>query len=514
MTNQDIQRAWDYHNRTKHSLESVRSNSHFLDWPNQPIPFKVYTDLEPRPLDPHLHSSSRPALHCLLRANEPQGEAVVSAATLAEVLFLCAGITRRRPYPGGEILFRAAACTGALYHIDVYIVCGLLPGLEGGVYHFAPDDFALRELRTGDFRSVLIEATETEASVAQAPAVLVFTSTFWRNSWKYQARTYRHCFWDNGTILANLLAACAARELPAKIVLGFRDAMVNSLLGLDTQKEVVLSLVSLGCTSASGAGLGPPLAPLSLRTKPLSPHEVDYPAIRTMHEASSLSTGPEVSAWREGYPAVPNPKTASQEYDRVHLPRPRLEKLPQTSIERTIMRRGSTRRFARTTISKENLSTVLASANLPIPVDFLRQGDPPLNDVYLIVNAVDGVSPGAYVFDRRDHSLVLLKKGLFRKEAGFLGLSQDIPADASADVFFLTDLGFALQRYGNRGYRAAQLEASVAAGRLYLAAYAQGLGASGLTFFDEDVTDFFSPHASGKSVMFLIALGRKADRKE
>jgi hypothetical protein len=77
-------------------------------------------------------------------------------------------------------------------------------------------------------------------------------------------------------------------------------------------------------------------------------------------------------------------------------------------------------------------------------------------------------------------------------------------------VFFLTDLNKVLERFGNRGYRAAQLEASVIAGKLYIAAYAQRLGASGLTFFDDDVTEFFSPHAAGKSVMFLLALGKSA----
>ena len=46
------------------------------------------------------------------------------------------------------------------------------------------------------------------------------------------------------------------------------------------------------------------------------------------------------------------------------------------------------------------------------------------------------------------------------------------------------------------------------------AAYAQRLGASGLTFFDDDVTAFFSPHAEGKSVMFLVALGRSAKRRQ
>ena len=48
---------------------------------------------------------------------------------------------------------------------------------------------------------------------------------------------------------------------------------------------------------------------------------------------------------------------------------------------------------------------------------------------------------------------------------------------------------------------------------MYLAAYALRLGASGLTFFDDDVTEFFSPHAAGKSVMFLIALGRPRPRR-
>ncbi len=55
----------------------------------------------------------------------------------------------------------------------------------------------------------------------------------------------------------------------------------------------------------------------------------------------------------------------------------------------------------------------------------------------------------------------------------------------------------------------AELEAAIAGGRTYLAAYALGLGATGLTFFDDDVTAFFSPDAAGKSVMFHMAIGRR-----
>src|SRR5262249_8835591 len=91
--------------------------------------------------------------------------------------------------------------------------------------------------------------------------------------------------------------------------------------------------------------------------------------------------------------------------------------------------------------------------------------------------------------------------------AGGWGLGQELPAAAAVDVYSLTDLPRVLDRFGNRGYRAAQLEGGITGGRLYLAAYAQRFGATGLTFFDDEVIEFFSPHATGKSVMFLVALG-------
>jgi nitroreductase len=117
------------------------------------------------------------------------------------------------------------------------------------------------------------------------------------------------------------------------------------------------------------------------------------------------------------------------------------------------------------------------------------------------------------VLRRDEWALELLKPGDFRERSGYLGLEQDLPADASANIFFLANLPPILDRFGNRGYRAVQFDASIAAGRMYLAAYAQHFGATGLTFYDDAVIDFFSPHAQGKSVMFMIALGHKALRR-
>jgi nitroreductase len=181
--------------------------------------------------------------------------------------------------------------------------------------------------------------------------------------------------------------------------------------------------------------------------------------------------------------------------------------MPHDPIEQVILRRGSSRRFARTSISFSQLSNILHQATRGVPADFLPDAGSQLNNLYLIIHAVEGVAPGAYVFHRDRQVLECLKPGDFRNQAGYLGLEQALPADAAVDIFFLADLHGVFEAMGNRGYRAVQLEAGIIGGKLYLAAYAERLGASGLTFYDDDVTRFFSPHAEGKSAIFLVAVG-------
>ncbi len=157
MDNRLVDATWTYHNGTKHSYESVRTSAHFLDWPNQPLPFKVYSTLKPIALPGDLAPPAMPALAAIAASGtDPADPHVPDLRTLAGILFFSAGITRRRTFPGGEILFRAAACTGALYHIELYLVCGDLPDLGAGVYHFGVHDFALRKSpgrpREGDRR--------------------------------------------------------------------------------------------------------------------------------------------------------------------------------------------------------------------------------------------------------------------------------------------------------------------------------------------------------------------------
>lgn len=509
--NRDLTAAWSYHNSTKHSLESIRNNPHFLDWENQPLAFKIYTDVERIPLPQEVLAIATPTLQALAAlTQESQQDCVPDVKTLATLLYFSAGITKRRAYPGGEIYFRAAACTGALYHIDLYLVCGDLAELPAGVYHFGPHDFALRCLRKGDYRGVLTHASGHLSAVQHTPATLVCTSTYWRNAWKYQARTYRHCFWDTGTLLANFFATAAALSIPTRLVASFIDAEVNQLLDLDTEREVSLALLPCGYSPVEVSPSILPSPPLHLQTAPLSKTEVDYPAIRAIHAASSLMTESEIEEWRRPSPLRSEPEPTGPLFPLQPLPD---AEAPLSSLDHVIRHRGSARVFAREPISFPQLSTILVSATRGVPADFLTPTGVSLTNLYLIVNSVDGLPSGTYVFHRSRNALELLREGEMRREAGYLGLGQQLPADASVNIFCLTDLTPVLDRFGNRGYRAAQLEAAIIGGKCYLAAYAQGLGATGLTFFDDDVTEFFSPHAAGKSVMFLTAVGKPARKK-
>jgi len=509
MPNRDLDATWKYHNGTKHSYLSLRVHPHFLDWENKPLLFKIYPTLEVTRLPKDFRQTGVAALSAIASPGVArQGEILPTLEDVAQLLFFSAGVTKSRKFPGGETFFRAAACTGALYEVELYLVCKDLPDLPAGVYHFGAAEFGLRQLRAGDYRQIVIEATAGESAIAHAPLIVVCTGTYWRNAWKYRSRAYRHFGWDNGTLLANMLAVSASLGLPSKLVMGFVDQRINALLDVGTHKEVAFSMVAVGHTSDAPPP-APVVGPLSLPLVPYSKEEVDYPAMRQMHESSSFTFAEEAAAWREGTLVTPPASEKGKLNALQPLPDP---ELPPDTIEQVIQRRGSSRRFAREPISFVQLSTLLDRATRGIPADFLDPFGSQLNDLYLIVHCVDGLVSGAYFFHREKKQLELLKEGDFRKQAGYLGLEQELPADASVDVFFLADLPKIIATFGNRGYRATQLEAGVLGGKLYLAAYAQKLGASGLTFYDDDVVNFFSPHAKGKSAIFLVALGRGATK--
>src|SRR2546429_4881114 len=147
--------AWTYHEATKDPSAGTRTIRHFMDWPNQPLPFKIYPTLELMRLPGELRQTGVAALSAISESVPAHTNASPDLEAVAQLLYLSAGITRKRNYPGGEIYFCAAACTGALYEVGLYLVCCRLSNLHAGGYHFAPAGFRLLRPLAGDHHRVL-----------------------------------------------------------------------------------------------------------------------------------------------------------------------------------------------------------------------------------------------------------------------------------------------------------------------------------------------------------------------
>src|SRR5207244_4585615 len=131
----------------------VRTSGHTLEWDIKPFPFKVYTDAPaialPREIDPvtvdtfaaltsrRLASpvasgaAARSTREATLRSEPAAARTATAPAApgarftleqLTALLYYSAGVTKKKTYPGGgEVLFRAAASTGALHQTEVYV---------------------------------------------------------------------------------------------------------------------------------------------------------------------------------------------------------------------------------------------------------------------------------------------------------------------------------------------------------------------------------------------------------
>ena len=485
-----------FHETTKHTVHSVRGGTHVLDATNMPRPWKLYDlDLPTTPLPDSLTRSGAAVQDVLLGSNDVEDDAAGPTLTqLASVLQLSAGVTRQLHIGEFRMNFRAAACTGALYHIELYVICGPLEGLPAGVYHYGVHDNALRQLRDGDFRGAVARARGTED---RAPLVTIaYTSTFWRNAWKYQERAYRHSFWDAGTILANSLAAARANGLPAQVFTRFLDQPINDLVDVDGLTEASVALLTLGARQPAPAIEAP--ARLGLSVAALSRAPIDYPLIRTAHAGTSL----------RAYASLVLPRvdstTAAAKADREPVALPHGEPMTAT-LEDVILKRGSSRRFAREPIPFPKLAAILDAVGQPTPLDG-PNGVRPLNDAYLLANNVDGLAPGIYRHRPESRSLEHVSSRPTQALAQHLALDQALGGDAAGVLFFVAHLPTVVDTLGARGYRTAHLDASIRAGRGYLAAYAIELGATGLTFYDDETVQALGAPAES-AVTFLLAGG-------
>ena len=423
LTSYEPGREWDEPVDDPRVLQDLETN----DLDRLPWFYKRYEQSLPRiGLPRELPPTSLPALDVLAgAAGSPR---VLDLPHLARLLHLSAGVVRTSPRPYGTYLFRAAGSAGGRFPLELYVAVPDGTVLPEGVHWYDPEDHSL--VRVGP------------PPRGAAPA-LVVTGIPWRTGWRYRERGYRHLFWDAGTMLAQMIALADSAGIPAALHTCFPDATVAALVGADRVHELPIAFVALG--------EGPPAL-----------------------EPGGPAAAGAVDAWPVEFPLV----TAAQRAGEVDALGPAGERGAAVSLgahsnktlEEVVLARGSQRRMDRRrglpfSLLKTSTDVALRGIALPHRV---------------VVHDVEGLEPGVY---RWPDLSAPVRAGDLREEMYRVCLDQELGSDAAFVVIGATEIA----TLDAREYRAAHLAAGIVAGRLHLAAYALGAGATGMTFLDSAI---------------------------
>ena len=102
----------------------------------------------------------------------------------------------------------------------------------------------------------------------------------------------------------------------------------------------------------------------------------------------------------------------------------------------------------------------------------------------------------------------LVRSGDQRVMAAGLSLGQSLAGNACVSFSMIADIDRAVRSHGDRGYRYVHFEAGAIGQRLYIAAEAPGLRATGVgAFFDDEVHRYLELSSTQGQVVYYFAIG-------
>ena len=215
-----------------------------LDWASKPEAYKHYPQAPTIALS-QPQTGDGAALWDVLQHRRSvrrfQKEPLPEAA-LSQLLWASQGITR----VGHGYGFRTAPSAGALYPVETYLVVHTIDTIPSGIYHYAVQDHALEQLKTGDYRTEIAQAALDQEMAYHANVVFVWTAIFSRSKWKYRQRAYRYVYLDAGHIAQSLALAAEALGLGSCQIAALYDEEANALLDIDGTEESTIYMTAVG----------------------------------------------------------------------------------------------------------------------------------------------------------------------------------------------------------------------------------------------------------------------------
>ncbi len=299
--NEETERLFAYHQGTKHTYHSVRANAHYLDWGNQPDPFRSYegapvTVLAPEPGFPDAGTFG--AMGALSGSPRTAGEnnsgdhdtIRLDAIWLSRLLWhsMVVSAWKKIPSTGSRYSLRVNPSSGNLHPTETYLALNGFTDVDDGLYHYRADRHALELRSPGAWTQHLAKALLIPWA-AESSLLVGLTSIFWREAWKYHDRAYRYCCHDLGHAMMSLLLAARALGLPGGAITHFADSRLTRALGLTGSDEAPMAFLVFGLKNSSAQAPALPQETFVGIPNELSVEEVPYELLLGIHRSTILT---------------------------------------------------------------------------------------------------------------------------------------------------------------------------------------------------------------------------------
>jgi SagB-type dehydrogenase family enzyme len=510
-----------YHEQTKHQYERYARSPGYMDWQNQPNPFRFYkeTPVTELPLLKEAPRAGYPDLY-QRKNNQPQ---TFTIETIAGFLQLSLGLSAWKAVGQSRWSLRMNPSSGNLHPTEAHLILPHLSKVAGGIYHYNVFNHALEQRAAvpGEIWQQLVRHLGCQGFL------IGLSSIFWRESWKYGERAFRYCNHDVGHALAAVSISANLFGWKATTLNGLSDDSLDTILGFDKTRYEDLEeehpdllcfihpADQLEIPRALPQSIIAAFAKLAFNGNPneLSRQRVNWEII---YDTAALTR---------------KPQTADRRYDYAD-PTWIQPAACQISAAEIIRQRRSATDFDRNaSVSRNQFFTILdktlpRKGCAPFDVDLIAASA----HLLIFVHHVTGLTPGLYFLCRDpkdlnalknltrsgfswhpiedEFPLYLLEAGNYRQQAMMVSCHQDIAGSSAFSLGMIARFRASITDEPFR-YRHLFWETGMIGQILYLEAEAHGVRGTGIgCFFDDAVHEMLGFKDNQYQSLYHFTIGR------